>query len=1216
VVSGCNVEKERKELAIHYRKHHLRHGFTAAEEKALKTADLRLCHGCNAVLSTHTHGHGCTDKRTKTGPRSASALAARRAGSGDAARRADGSGTAQAAATQRMALQSPALAAATVPTGSVGPAPVSLAQRSDSTATVVLLDREADAANAAPNAPAPAAAAAVVVSAASLAQAVALANAAAEPARDSAPAAPHAVAAPAAPRAVAAPAVPRAVAAPAAAARVPSVLDGAETLRSRPFTYRRLPRELWPLWRRYVGAVITQYREAKRNADMPLAAAALHRLLSAVTTLLKREGGVQAIRQRYADLLRVAEEDGAAVAAAAEAAAIGEAKAAAHRAGGVYFVPPVLEQRVNPKVKRAVAHLASGAPNSVRRGAAALMDESVVASNAETYRALEALHPKTDAKVPLPPCPATDGDSVVIEAKALARVCSGYRGNAAGPSGWTADLLSIVLDDDNIASGMALVVTDIANGDIHDDALRTRLQACALIGLPKGGDHTRLRPVAMGELFVKLAAACLISSSTAEIAQVFKDHQFGIGRSGGSEAAALVVNNALWHSDSTALLALDQGNAYNSIPRQFVMQKLYDRPALRRFWRLADFLYGRPSPLLMYGAGGQLVSDRVYCSEQGVRQGCALGALLYANAVQQIYIDVAAAAGPELIVCVAVMDDVVLVGSVAALRRAFEAFKALALRYGISLNVAKSGVLWPLASEVPLEVRLFVQSNEFRPTAVGAMAWVGSVVGKDAAAMRDIVTTDVTTQHDPLFKALRSDGLGAQNATLLLRASALPRAVYVARTVHPDVADPALGRFDVEVQNTLAHIVHRAVARDGHVFGPAGDSYRLPLAGGGLGLRALRVTSAAAYAAAVAVAVQYMSAAERAILISRGMVHDGLEAAIRRLRIGGAHKMLVTPQPPKQVVAGMTAAQREQLKPRECESLQQFVQHYTRVSAIGLQLQRVLTSRLDAAARTRIAGDARTAARLDSAGDRNAYRWLVTPPTEAQHKLADVEVVRALRHRIGIAPEDGHVMCACGAAVTDANFDHFQGCTAVRRDALDARHGVVQFALAKIATEAGVATVMDYASHSARRASGSRLRPDGRFAGLFASQRADVMTDVSVTNPSSASLASRVNGKRLTATAIREQAKTQKYAAFAEQQRVAFCPFVVESYGALGKCALEIVNALARRANASVVPSALGFSVWSYKTWALAAMSAAVQRGNSKLVDVALARSRWVRRGA
>jgi hypothetical protein len=507
-------------------------------------------------------------------------------------------------------------------------------------------------------------------------------------------------------------------------------------------------------------------------------------------------------------------------------------------------------------------------------------------------------------------------------------------------------------------------------------------------------------------------------------------------------------------------------------------------------------------------------------------------------------------------------------------------------------------------------VQQFATAYEFADPVIGAMAWVGTAVGGDPVRLRQVVAEINGAQHQVMFDVLCSDDIGAQNALLMLRACMLPRASYALRTTAPNLVADFAGEFDRSVVHTLAAIVQRRVVPGTDPFAVAGDSYRLPLSSGGVGLRSAAAVSAAAFVGSLAVSVGYMSAAQRDVLVARGVVHDGLARALELLSAAGATGVLVRPQPPQSQLKTMTAAQREALKPRACRSVGAFVQHYSAVSAVGLHLQRQLTAQFEARNRAVLCADAKVRARLNSAGNKAAhsYRWLTTPPSEQQFRLKDIEVVRALRHRIGLAPADGIVACKCGVQVTDRNFDHFQGCASVRSEALDARHTVVQRAVASVSAMAGVPAHMDYASHSAKTSSGSRLRPDGRFQNLH-STGADVVTDVSITNPSSSSLI-RFAAERLGAAAIREHTKRRKYTAYVEREQSTFCPFVFESFGSFGVSARAILALLARRADERVLPGAELFSAWSFRVWAVRVLAAAIQKGNSVLVDVALELSR------
>ena len=68
-------------------------------------------------------------------------------------------------------------------------------------------------------------------------------------------------------------------------------------------------------------------------------------------------------------------------------------------------------------------------------------------------------------------------------------------------------------------------------------------------------------------------------------------------------------------------------------------------------------------------------------------------------------------------------------------------------------------------------------------------------------------------------------------------------------------------------------------------------------------------------------------------------------------------------------------------------------------------------------------------------------------------------------------------------------------------------------------------------------------------------------TDISVTHPSAKSYV-KVAARPLGAAAARERDKVREYGEKARQEGMAFLPFVMETYGAFGKHALEILSDL------------------------------------------------------
>jgi hypothetical protein len=112
-----------------------------------------------------------------------------------------------------------------------------------------------------------------------------------------------------------------------------------------------------------------------------------------------------------------------------------------------------------------------------------------------TMPVLEALHPPPLDVQSMPAAPVTAPVIVIDKAKLKVLIRSYPKGPAAGPSGWTAELLPL-LEDDTCLDGIALLVQLIANNQL-DPHSRCLLTDSLLLGIPKS-ESDALRPLAMG----------------------------------------------------------------------------------------------------------------------------------------------------------------------------------------------------------------------------------------------------------------------------------------------------------------------------------------------------------------------------------------------------------------------------------------------------------------------------------------------------------------------------------------------------------------------------------------------------------------------------------------------------------------------------------------------------------------------------------------------
>jgi len=219
----------------------------------------------------------------------------------------------------------------------------------------------------------------------------------------------------------------------------------------------------------------------------------------------------------------------------------------------------------------------------------------------KTMAALEALHPPPpeDQIMPSPPCPAP---LIVVDKEKLQILIRHYpRGRAAGPSGWTAELLLPLLEDDICFDGITLLVQLIANNEL-DTETRKLLTSSLLLGHLKPDDS--LRPLAMGELFLKIAARYCHDLDKSNHLEIFEPIQLALDSQCGAERAMQRTQAAIeLKSKEHISLHLDSSNAFNSADRKAMLETVYGDQRLTHSWRVLDFAYGTPSILLVRDHG-------------------------------------------------------------------------------------------------------------------------------------------------------------------------------------------------------------------------------------------------------------------------------------------------------------------------------------------------------------------------------------------------------------------------------------------------------------------------------------------------------------------------------------------------------------------------------------------------------------------------------------
>ena len=261
------------------------------------------------------------------------------------------------------------------------------------------------------------------------------------------------------------------------------------------------------------------------------------------------------------------------------------------------------------------------------RKAAQVLHSTTQIADPRTQAAQETmlrLHPQAPQGTVMPALPQHTPPTVLEDDAGLRKLLTqSDNGTAAGPSGWGGNMLSILGQSDICRLGVMALLRDIINGELPDD-VRRLLLASRLVALSKPSNDG-YRPIAVGELFYRLAAIVAVRRVSSEAAQLLAPHQYGIGVAAGAEKIIHSLQHELTDTDKRlALLQLDIANAFNSCDRARVLRELYALSGLQSVYHIFDFAYTQPSALVLSGCDGLMIE-----SAQGVRQGDPLSALLF-----------------------------------------------------------------------------------------------------------------------------------------------------------------------------------------------------------------------------------------------------------------------------------------------------------------------------------------------------------------------------------------------------------------------------------------------------------------------------------------------------------------------------------------------------------------------------------------------------------
>ena len=430
--------------------------------------------------------------------------------------------------------------------------------------------------------------------------------------------------------------------------------------------------------------------------------------------------------------------------------------------------------------------------------AKALTSEGTVKWSPEVLQKIKDKHPRA-ARPTIPDEPVPQALQV-NEETVLRNLKSFPRGTGCGRDGLRAQHLldayknAAPLEKEQLLSTITVFVNNMLRANSPRDL--AKFYASAPI-VPLAKENGDVRPIAIGEIWRRLAGKCGSEYIKPTLARLFAPLQLATGIKSGGQAIPHVVRELaeeFGNDKSMVLLKIDGLNAFQMTHREVTFKAI--RKYCPEISAIIEHWYGNEPPILFCG-------EEYITSESGSQQGCPFGGIMFAITIYEMILEIKNQC-PELHLNVWFYDDSNLCGKLNDVLKAYEIIKAMGPGLGFYPTDRKSILWWPqmdldALSIFPQEMtRVTDGGTDVMKSPIGSPEFCEDFVMKKVLKIKSTIDMIVNhLQEEPLMQI-----------QLLQHCIGTPQIGYYLQTTPAALIPNAIATFDVHMHAALERILN------------------------------------------------------------------------------------------------------------------------------------------------------------------------------------------------------------------------------------------------------------------------------------------------------------------------------------------------------------------------------------------------------------------------